>query len=292
MTTMAMRCVECGEPVRSGRLSCPACGALLASVSRPNESMAPGERPADAAADRIDPAPAAAVGLETDLSRGPLSWPPPEPAEPRLVARSYGRGGQAAVGESGQIAPLPGAYLPPGLAMSTATAGAAGRASVTLGGGGHGGSVDATATARLGTLPTIDAPRLVDVAGWFVVVGSALAVLGLLLPWSVVVIGARGVGGYLDDWGMASPTHILVLLVLLVVLALGVVRTAVPAWLRTGVLGLGVGGLLIGLVWPYLIGPLGADIGVLVTTLGGCALVIGGVVASWATRHVEADPLV
>jgi hypothetical protein len=119
-----------------------------------------------------------------------------------------------------------------------------------------------------------------------------MAVLGFLLPWSVVVIGARGVGGYLDDWGMASPTHVLVLLGLLSVLALGVVRTPVPVWFRTGALGLGVGGLLIGLIWPYLIGPLGADIGVLVTALGGLALVTGGIVASWATRHVEADPLV
>jgi hypothetical protein len=119
-----------------------------------------------------------------------------------------------------------------------------------------------------------------------------MAVLGFLLPWSVVVIGARGVGGYLDDWGMASPTHVLVLLGLLSVLPLGVVRTPVPVWFRTGALGLGVGGLLIGLIWPYLIGPLGADIGVLVTALGGLALVTGGIVASWATRHVEADPLV
>jgi hypothetical protein len=177
--------------------------------------------------------------------------------------------------------------------MSMATAGAADRASVRLGGRSlDAGSADAAATAGRGALPSIDAARLVEIAGWFAVVGSAMAVLGFLLPWSVVVIGARGVGGYLDDWGMASPTHVLVLLGLLSVLALGVVRTPVPVWFRTGVLGLGVGGLLIGLIWPYLIGPLGADIGVLVTALGGLALVTGGIVASWATRHVEADPLV
>jgi hypothetical protein len=177
--------------------------------------------------------------------------------------------------------------------MSMATAGAADRASVTLGGRSlRAGSADAAATAGRGALPSLGAARLVEIAGWFAVVGSAMAVLGFLLPWSVVVIGARGVGGYLDDWGMASPTHVLVLLGLLSVLALGVVRTPVPVWFRTGALGLGVGGLLIGLIWPYLIGPLGADIGVLVTALGGLALVTGGIVASWATRHVEADPLV
>ena len=56
--------------------------------------------------------------------------------------------------------------------------------------------------------------------------------------------------------------------------------------------GLGFGGLLVGLVWPYAVGPLGADVGVLVTLMGGLSLVIGGAVASWATRHVEADPRV
>jgi hypothetical protein len=58
------------------------------------------------------------------------------------------------------------------------------------------------------------------------------------------------------------------------------------------VLGLGLGGLLFGLTWPYLLGPLGADIGVVVTGLGGLALVIGGGVASWATRHEGTDPIV
>ena len=53
---------------------------------------------------------------------------------------------------------------------------------------------------------------------------------------------------------------------MLLTLALGVVKTTVPAWLRTGVLGLAVGGLLIGLTWPYAIGPLGADIGAMLAT--------------------------
>jgi hypothetical protein len=76
------------------------------------------------------------------------------------------------------------------------------------------------------------------------------------------------------------------------VLALGVLETPVPAWVRTGVLGLGVGGLLVGLTWPYLFGPLGAGPGVLITSLGAVALLIGGGVASWATRHAEVEPAV
>ncbi len=122
------------------------------------------------------------------------------------------------------------------------------------------------------------------------VVGASMSILGFLLPWSVTVIGSRSVGGYFGSWGLASPTHVLVLLGLLAVLALGVLHTPVPDWIRTGVLGLAVGSLLIGLVWPYIVGPLGADVGVLITALGGISLVTGGAVASWATRHVEAEP--
>ena len=106
-----------------------------------------------------------------------------------------------------------------------------------------------------------------ELAGWLVAAGSAMAALGFVLPWSVAVIGARGYGGYLDGWGLASPTHVIALAVVLLTLALGVVKTTVPAWLRTGVLGLALGGLLIGLTWPYAIGPLGAGIGAMLATL-------------------------
>ena len=92
-----------------------------------------------------------------------------------------------------------------------------------------------------------------------------MAVLGFLLPWSFSVIGSRGSGGYLDDWGLASPTHVLALAAVLVVLALGILQTTVPIWFRTGVLGLALGGLLVGLTWPYALGPLGADIGAMLT---------------------------
>ena len=59
--------------------------------------------------------------------------------------------------------------------------------------------------------------------------------------------------------------------------------------IRSGIVPLALGSLLIGLAWPYQVGPLGADVGVLVVALGGLALAIGGVVATWATRHVGVD---
>ena len=79
---------------------------------------------------------------------------------------------------------------------------------------------------------------------------------------------------------------------MLLTLALGVVKSTVPAWLRTGVLGLALGGLLIGLTWPYAIGPLGAGIGAMLATLGGLALVVGGGLALWSDRHAGAGPAV
>jgi len=106
------------------------------------------------------------------------------------------------------------------------------------------------------------------------------------------VIGSHGTGGYLDDWGLASPTHVWAVLGLAGVLALGVLQNRVPAWLRTGVLGLLAGGLLVGLTWPYVIGSLGAQLGALATFAGGLLLIGAGLVATWATRHAEADPVV
>jgi hypothetical protein len=148
------------------------------------------------------------------------------------------------------------------------------------------------AAAVTAALAGIDRSRIAEIAGWFVVAGSAMALLGFLLPWSAFVIGARGSGGYLDDWGLASPTHLLAVLGLAGVLALGVLENPVPAWLRAGLLGLVTGGLLVGLTWPYAIGPLGADIGAMATFLGGLVMLGGGAAATWATRHVEADPAV
>jgi hypothetical protein len=58
------------------------------------------------------------------------------------------------------------------------------------------------------------------------------------------------------------------------------------------VLGLAAGGILVGLAWPYVVGPLGADVGLALALSGGIALGIGGVLASWATRHASEAPSV
>jgi hypothetical protein len=339
MANRTIECGECGESVPYGRLSCPACGALLAAVTRASASngasatsngasatttatrasssngasatttATPGSSstrgawrkaagPASAPVYLIDPVPD--VADEPALESSPTPWPPLVEREPvgtaaageahyappdaSLVARPQERLSSARASDPPRVPP-PGAYLPPSSAASIALTTGIGRPAPGIGGPTVADPVGATTATVRAALPSLDAARVGELAGWLVAAGSAMAALGFVLPWSVAVIGARGYGGYLDGWGLASPTHVLALSVVLLALALGVVKTTVPAWLRTGVLGLALGGLLIGLTWPYAVGPLGADIGAMLVTIGGLALVVGGGLALWSDRH-------
>ena len=129
----------------------------------------------------------------------------------------------------------------------------------------------------------LDLPdNLVD---WLVTAGSGTALVGFLLPWSDAVVGARNFGGYTDSWGLAVPSHFLVMLLLGAVLTLAVMPTPVPSWIRTGVLSVLAGGLLIGLAWPYLLGGLGASIGILFEAAAAVLLIAAGVAERRAARH-------
>lgn len=339
-------CVECGETVPYGRLSCPACGTLLASVTggrsrvaRPDDvpvldaapeelassgvAVATAEREADVpvkpratarpAADvETQPAPVAVARATkrspaaprrvaaakrrlfdpAPISESPTPWAPLETPEPVLTGRPYQRHVSLEPDPTTWNAPLPSAYRPPTLTLSSATAVGAGASAGMAAAIAQAPSMAAPRTSDLGVPRSmvIDAARLTEIASWFVIVGATMSMLGFLLPWSVTVIGASGIGGYFDSWGMASPTHGFIVLGLLGVLALGILPTPVAAWFKTGVLGIALGSLIIGLVWPYIVGRLGADVGVTVTALGGLALVLGGVAASWATRNAEPNP--
>jgi hypothetical protein len=282
--TKSIDCIECGAFVPYGRLSCPTCGALLASVGgRPSVAAAsidvPGVIPEPYLVPDDDEA--GTTSIWPSLSDATETRPHDERPSAVLTGRPYrlATTGESAAPAASAAAGIPGAYRLSALTFASATAETAPP--------GH-----ATATADRSPAHAIDPARLADIAGWFVIVGSAMAVLGFLLPWSTVVIGARSAGSYFDSWGLASPTHVIVLGSTLVVLALAIVRTSVPLWLRSGVMPLALGSLLIGLVWPYEVGSLGADVGIVVVGLGGLAMVIGGVVTIVATRHVGAEPLV
>lgn len=360
MRVKTIDCVGCGESVPYGRLSCPACGTLLASVSggprrvvrtdvataEPAEAVTSGEADSPALAttepDPESPAlsttepdpdpPLAVLASEEPASESPelleaelvteptlMALGPDEPElppetvpgarpertfttlapEPEALRESPSVGLWPAIADEPvprleprpyrSAAATPGAYQPPSATLAVAGARQPDWPGVTSVGPGGGGTMTMARTFTAAVLRpgTISAARLAEIAGWFVVVGATLALLGFLLPWSTVVIGARGIGEYFDAWGLASPTHVLVVIGLLGVLALSVLQTPVPAWLATGVLGLVSGGLLVGLAWPYVVGPLGADVGVSVVALGGVALAAGGALGVWATRHVD-----
>ena len=284
MATRTIECGECGESVPYGRLSCPACGALLAAVTRASStngasptatrasssngasappavmhgsagngasapavvthgsgssgtsapvsetrvsSSTPGPwrkaaGPASTPVYLIDPEPEAVEEPGPELS--PTPWPPlidPEPAgadtarrpaEPppatSVAARSYERGSFALTEDRPRVPP-PGAYLPPSSAASIALTTGVGGPAPSLGGPAVSDPMGATTATVRAALPSLDAARVGELAGWLVAAGSATAALGFVLPWSVAVIGARGYGGYLDGWGLASPTHVI-----------------------------------------------------------------------------------
>jgi hypothetical protein len=59
---------------------------------------------------------------------------------------------------------------------------------------------------------------------------------------------------------------------------------------RAGLLPVGLGGLLLGLVWPSLLG--GLQLGSVVTTVAAVTLVVGGTIGLFRTRHEVLPPAV
>jgi hypothetical protein len=125
---------------------------------------------------------------------------------------------------------------------------------------------------------------------WLAVAGSALSAVGFLLPLAnSSVIGATGVG-FLDRWGLAGPFHIIVVFGPLAVLGLALVAERVPLWIRVGLPGLGLGALMIGLVWPYLlVSELRAGPGAVAILVGAILLSVAGIGALVSDRHGGRD---
>ena len=296
MKFQVIDCVGCGEAVPYGRLSCPACGALLASVA------GLGRTPARTGASRWPPTDATeppteaateptreALPVSTETAPAASRWSAAEPSTGEAETMASPPAPRPRSDVERRPEPLAGAYRPP-----VATLAGAGAATATWmrqvttrtvdrARSGPGASDGAAAAAGTATDDTVD--RALDVAGGFVTVGAAIAILGFLLPWARSVIGSAGGGGYFGSWGLASPTHLIVLAGLLAILAVGVVRTRVPAWFASGALATSLGGLVVGLTWPYLAGSSGVGMGVTFAALGGVAMVIGGIAGAWASRR-------
>jgi hypothetical protein len=130
----------------------------------------------------------------------------------------------------------------------------------------------------------LDAPD--DLPTGLSVVGSGIATLGFLLPWAAALPGSTG---WTDRWGLADPSHGLVFLASAVLLGLSIVPNRVPAWIRTGVLPLGLGGLLLGLVWPAMLGASGMQLGAVAVTFSGFLLVAGGAIGVSRARRERSE---
>jgi hypothetical protein len=138
-------------------------------------------------------------------------------------------------------------------------------------------------------MPRIDRERIEETADAIMLVGSFGLVLSFLAPWADIVIGSRG-RGYMDTWGLAGSGHIALFLLALGVLALAVLENPIGRWLRTGVAGVALGGFVLGLAWPYVVGPLGAGPGALLAWVSGLVLFVAGIVSLLVLRHAALPP--
>ena len=266
MATRSTVCPGCHGTVPRGRPSCPSCGLLLTPVAGPSRGSKARATPAHVVTEASEAETRAATPT-AGAYIPPAASPPPQVLQPRSWAGLT------------SVAPRP---------MAVATAGAMSPGAMT-------GSTAAMArpVAGAATMHPADEPTWLEAtAGWLTIIGSAVAILGFLLPWSQTVIGAESAGSYFDSWGMANPSHLLVVLALLAVLGLAIVANPIPTWIRTCAAGLILGGLLVGLTWPYLIGPLGAGPGVMAILVGGVMLVIAGILDLVEARHAESGPVV
>jgi hypothetical protein len=348
MSSKAIVCAACNAAVPYGRLSCPACGELLASVAGAPRRVVAGAGAATATATPsvtkrgtrasratpsvlvdVEPAvPAAAVAeapiveppvaqapvvaapeVEAPLAHAPApqaapallqpvatesatvdaspSWPEAAPSWPEerpqwRDERALAPPPAAAAVTSPSLANAPGAYVPPILPATPAGPPAPARAWAGHPAGNEAAAHAGAAASSPGVV--VDPARLNEFIGWLAVAGSAMAAVGFLLPWGLSVIGASGVD-YFDRWGMAGPFHPLVVLGVLAILVLALVPNPVPSWLRVGLPGLGLGALLLGLVWPYLLALPGTGPGVAVVAIGAVILIAAGIAALVADRH-------
>ena len=208
------------------------------------------------------------------------TWPPPrpadavEPVEPlsaRAAAGSYLP--PSAVLPPGEILPLPGAErrLDPDEVdeRPRREKGITNRIHVRLGDG----------TGPLG--------MAVEVPARIVVLGATLAGLGFLLPWARVVIGGQEFNGYLAQWGLAGPGHLVILGLVVGLAILALIADRTPRWVRLGLPSIALAFLLTGLLWPYLVGNFQASIGVYVVALGAIIMIAGGLLDRVVTRHAE-----
>jgi hypothetical protein len=316
MVAESLACPSCAETVPPGRLSCPHCGMVLAAVARRVEaSEAFASPPAPAFAPAPLPDAQVAVAWQDDEEE-PALEPEPEPyapwpmpataappvsaAPPLMVPSPFATAGTYVPPADPLPAPEP-VDPPEALAPSAGTppadpppmdpppAPVYPRAWDPAGAAAGEGVIAASAPSSLPrfggiAMPRIDRDRVEEAADAMMLVGAFGLVLAFLAPWARVVIGSRGTG-YMDTWGLAGSGHIALFLLTLAVLGLAVFQNPIGRWLRTGVLGVALGSFVLGLAWPYVVGPLGAGPGALLAWVAGLVMFIAGAISLLVLRH-------
>ncbi len=273
-------------------------------------SDAPAGRPAAATTPAVAPASATAAVATATASRPPKTQRPPRPADVpgngTVLAPTATPPAASANGRDRGGAPVAGAYLAPSATYAAPAVGRPGSTMLasaptwsdpyraTMPTGNANGDHPANGASIVASGPVADrgaaaARRMSD---WLVIGGSTLAIVSFVLPWATDgVLGSRGVG-YTAEWGLANLGHVLLIAAVIVVLGLHLVENPVPGWIRSGVLPIGVGGLLAGLAFAYYARPFGGGTGVAVLLAGAVLLLVGGVAASRPERNEVSGPTV
>ncbi len=329
MVTESRACPSCADSVPPGRLSCPHCGAVLAAVAQrietgvtmewraPEVQHAPQDHPAPAegraaavADDRWDDDPGAA----TEPDPVTPAWEEPPTNAPLAEVLSPWSAAAWAAGVESPPPPSAGGYVPPAVEPEPPPAPLSAEApppaampdpiepppvpirprawDPVAAAAGEGAVAAAPAKpGRVGgiAMPRIDRERVEETADVLMLVGSFMLVVSFLAPWADVVIGSRG-RAYMDTWGLAGPGHIALFLLALGVLALAALQNPIGRWLRTGVAGVALGAFVLGLAWPYVVGPLGAGPGALLAWVSGLVLFVAGIVSLLVLRHAALPP--
>jgi len=217
----------------------------------------------------------------------PEFMPPAEPARP--AAPAWPPTGAGAVALEPPVRTPAGAYLPPSAVLPPGEA-------LPVNGHHTNGHVPQDAAAgppktlaeRL-ALGDADGPLGLpaNAAGRTIALGAAIAGLGFILPWAEIVIGSSTMGGFLDMWGLAGPGHPIVVLLLIGVGILAVAHEKWPINVGAGTAAIVLGSVLLGLAFPYVMGPFREAIGVYVTAAGAVVMIAGGLLARMPRRHAD-----
>ena len=311
MSTRIVSCPDCGTAVPHGRLSCVACGALLASVAgtrQPATVAPPTARPSRAQRLARRAAPKASEHSPS-LPSGPAVPPPPpgpalaptaSPVRPPDPGPARGPSGVPSLVAAPAGATIAGAYLPPSAVFAVSADATAARGRITnplpatpnatpaAAAPARGGAT----TRRAGPLAdiTLDAPD--DVETWLVAVGAAFTVIGFVLPWGDNGMIGGGVDrGFFSRWGLANAADSVPLLAGLVALWLQLTPSVRRTPARTALVGLLLGGPLVGLAFVYATSPFGLGTGGVGVLVGAALLLAGGGLAL-RPRHARNDPAV